>query len=592
MPTLTTLVNFNGTNGLFPYAGLIADDGGDLFGTTHSGGTSTTGTVFEIVNTSTGYATTPTILLNFNGTNGQYPVAGLIADAAGDLVGTAQTGGAYGYGTVFEIANTGTGYATTPAILLSFNGANGADPAAGLIADPAGDLFGTTYYGGESGAGVVFEIANTGTGYASTPTTLVSFNFTNGNYPSAGLIADAAGDLFGTTYLGGASYVAGRSIYGSDGTVFEIANTSTGYASTPTTLVSFNDTNGANPDAGLIADAAGDLFGTTYAGGANSDGTVFEIANTGSGYASTPTILLNFNGTNGAIPDAGLIADAAGNLFGTTSAGGASSDGTVFEIANTGTGYAGTPTILLSFNGTNGANPQAGLTADAAGDLFGTTSGGASGGGTAFELTDTGFQPACYLRGTRILTDRGEAAVEDLRIGELARTVLGGTAAPIIWIGHRRVDCARHPKPRQVWPVRVASGAFGPGRPHTDLYLSPDHAIYVNAVLIPVKHLVNGSTIAQVPVDQATYYHIELPRHDVLLAQGLPAESYLDTGDRANFANGGGPVRLFPDFSARVWEAHGCAPPVVTGPALEAARRRVNARAGRRAARARKVTAW
>jgi hypothetical protein len=186
---------------------------------------------------------------------------------------------------------------------------------------------------------------------------------------------------------------------------------------------------------------------------------------------------------------------------------------------------------------------------------------------------------ACFRAGTRILTDCGEAAVETLRIGDLVHTVLGGTTAPIVWVGRREVDCARHPQPKKVWPVRVAPGAFGPGRPGKELFLSPDHAVHVEQVLIPVKCLINGSTIAQVPMDEVTYYHIELARHDVVLAEGLPAESYLDTGDRSNFANGGGPMQMFPDFSARLWEAYGCARLVVTGPELDAARALVNSRA-------------
>ncbi len=165
-------------------------------------------------------------------------------------------------GTVFEIANTASGYASTPTILASFNGTNGNGPYGSLTADAAADLFGTTDTGGANGDGTVFEIAKTGGSYASNPTTLVSFNYTNGDEPFAGLIADAAGDLFGTTYFGGA--------YGG-GTVFEIAKTGGSYASTPTTLASFN---GTNPTSSLIADAAGDLFGTTRDGGANGDGTV------------------------------------------------------------------------------------------------------------------------------------------------------------------------------------------------------------------------------------------------------------------------------------------------------------------------------
>ncbi|HET6238146.1 MAG TPA: Hint domain-containing protein [Acetobacteraceae bacterium] len=147
------------------------------------------------------------------------------------------------------------------------------------------------------------------------------------------------------------------------------------------------------------------------------------------------------------------------------------------------------------------------------------------------------------------MTDHGEVTVEDLRVGDLVPTVLGEAAAPIIWIGRREVDCGCHPKPRKVWPVRVAAGAFGLGRPHTDLFLSPDHAVYVGEVLIPIRHLINGSTIAQVPMDRVTYYHLELPSHDEVLAQGLPAESFLDLKDGLNYANRPGPVRLYPNYA-------------------------------------------
>jgi hypothetical protein len=178
----------------------------------------------------------------------------------------------------------------------------------------------------------------------------------------------------------------------------------------------------------------------------------------------------------------------------------------------------------------------------------------------------------CFAAGTRIATARGEVAVEELRVGDLLRTVLGEGPAPIIWIGQREADCTRHAQPRKVWPVRVAAGAFGPGRPHADLFLSPDHAVYVGEVLIPVRHLINGSTIAQVPVERVTYYHLELAEHNVLLAEGMPAESFLDMKDGSNYANRPGPVRLYPDFAARMWEAFGCARLVVTGPELDAAR--------------------
>jgi len=183
----------------------------------------------------------------------------------------------------------------------------------------------------------------------------------------------------------------------------------------------------------------------------------------------------------------------------------------------------------------------------------------------------------CFRAGTRIATARGEVVVEELRIGEPAR-LRDGSAAPIIWVGRRSVDCLRHPQPRRVWPVRVAAGAFGEGLPQRDLWLSPDHAIFVDGVLIPVRYLINGASIAQVPVNEVTYYHVELPCHDVLLAEGLAVESYLDAGNRHNFANSDGPIALHPDFAPAAWEAGGRAPLVVTGPVLDRVRRRLGRR--------------
>jgi autotransporter passenger strand-loop-strand repeat protein len=190
------------------------------------------------------------------------------------------------------------------------------------------------------------------------------------------------------------------------------------------------------------------------------------------------------------------------------------------------------------------------------------------------EMDVIGFTPtvSCFAAGTRIATARGEIAVQAIGVGDKLQVLLGSGFAEVVWVGQREVDCARHPNPRKVWPVRVAEGAFGPGRPHTDLFLSPDHAIHVEAVLIPIKHLINGSTITQVPVARVTYHHIELAQHDVVLAEGLPAESFLDLRDGSNYKNRPGPTRLYPDYSARMWEAFGCARLVVTGPEFVAAR--------------------
>jgi uncharacterized repeat protein (TIGR03803 family) len=378
MATLSTLVSFNEFDGGSPQSSLIADANGNLFGTNVGEGLyGIGGTLFEVANTSAGYASAPTTLVSFPNLSyrGPYegPNGGVIADANGNLFGATNED-------VFEIPQI-FGYGSTPTVVANI-GAN-----AGLIADANGDLFGTTAYGG-NGAGSVFEIAKTPAGYASTPTTLASFAVGGGIVPQSGLIIDADGDLFGTTRGGGA--------YG-DGTVFEIAKTPTGYANSPTTLVNSEN---ALLITSLVADADGDLFGTTTGGGGgtNNDGTVFEIVKTPAGYATTATTLISFDSSDGVDPEAGLIVDANGDLFGTTQAGGANGDGTVFEIVNTPTGYASAPATLVSFDGSDGSGPVASLMADANGDLFGTTSGGgANNYGTVFEITDSGFAlPTAY----------------------------------------------------------------------------------------------------------------------------------------------------------------------------------------------------
>ena len=210
-------------------------------------------------------------------------------------------------------------------------------------------------------------------------------------------------------------------------------------------------------------------------------------------------------------------------------------------------------------------------------DLF-TVSGLAA--GTPFQVTrDSGTGSSvsivsCFAAGTAIRTATGPVAVEHLRTGMLAATDAGETAE-IVWIGHRTIDCRRHPDPGAICPVRIRAGAFGAGLPVRDLRLSPDHAIFLHGVLIPIRCLINGTSIRQEAVETVTYYHVELPMHDAILAEDLPVESYLDAGDRSNFANGGGAVTLFPDFSARMWEMAGCAPLVQSGPTLEKAKRTV-----------------
>ncbi len=143
---------------------------------------------------------------------------------------------------------------------------------------------------------------------------------------------------------------------------------------------------------------------------------------------------------------------------------------------------------------------------------------------------------ACFLAGTHIEAQGGGVPVEALAIGDRVMT-RSGAVPPVKWIGHCTIDCRRHPRPHEVWPIRIRAGAFGDDLPVRDLLLSPEHAVFIDGVLIPIRCLVNGVTIAQEPRDEVAYDHVELDRHDVLLAEGLPSESWLDCGNRAMSAN-------------------------------------------------------
>ena len=195
--------------------------------------------------------------------------------------------------------------------------------------------------------------------------------------------------------------------------------------------------------------------------------------------------------------------------------------------------------------------------------------------------TSTAIQLACFAAGTRLATARGTVPVESLRDGDLMLLADGAEALPVVWIGHREIDCRRHPAPHKVWPVRIAAGAFAPGVPARDLYLSPDHAVFVRDVLVPAKGLVNGRSIVQQPVDRIGYWHVELPRHAVLLAEGLSVESLLPGSDRSGFGNGGAPVALHPDHLGWQWEGESFASLVVTGPSLADIRAMLARRADR-----------
>ena len=339
-------------------------------------------------------AQTLTTLYSFSGGNdGAAPDSGLIADALGNLYGTTPFGGTSNGGTVFKLTPPTTrGGPWTETVLWSFTGNDGLQPHAGLIADP-GNLYGTTEFGGTSGLGTVFKLTPpTTSGGPWTQTVLWSFTGgSDGDTPKAGLIADASGNLYGTTQKGGLGVGSGTE---GGGTVFKLTPpTTSGGPWTHTVLWApvFSLGDLVNPVAGLIADASGALYGTatTDLGGT---GGVFNLTPpTTSGGPWTVTAIWRFNGSDGATPIAALIADASGNLYGTTVFGGTSNGGTVFKLTPpTTSGGPWTQTVLWSFTGgSDGAQPSAGLIADASGNLYGTTFGTGTipSFGTVFKLT-------------------------------------------------------------------------------------------------------------------------------------------------------------------------------------------------------------
>jgi uncharacterized repeat protein (TIGR03803 family) len=377
-----------------PVAPLIFDAAaGALYGTAEYGGAYNEGSVFEMT-FSPELGWTEEALYSFigNGSSGNYPYGPVILDAAGNLYGTTQAGGVYAKGTVFELTPVPVEIGSwSPRMLYSFNdnGIDGYSPLAGLTQDAAGNLYGTTSDGGRSGAGTVFELVRTTAG-GFAEKVLYSFrhNSADGIFPAAGLIFDTVGNLYGTTTFGGTgtSYPTKPGC----GTVFELSpNGSGGW--TEKVLYSLDTSNGSVPYSGLILDAAGNLYGTTTLGGIYGAGTAFELTPAAGG-SWTENVLYSFGAysADGTSPYSGLIFDSVGNLYGTTHGGGAHSTGTAFELTPE-VGGNWTETILHSFDAysTDGGSPYGGLIFDSSGNhLYGTTFGGGdSNQGTVFEIT-------------------------------------------------------------------------------------------------------------------------------------------------------------------------------------------------------------
>ncbi len=347
-----------------------------------------------VVGTPSAHAQTYTLLHSFQGppNDGRSPQGGLIFDKFGNLYGTTWTGGSNNCGTVFALAPTGK-----EAVAYSFIGETAGDGAGptGEIVRYAGNLYGTTYFGGVTGNGTVFELTG------RQDTVVHSFTDVGGNFPSAGLARDASGNLYGTTLMGSVGTLPPACGTQGCGTVFEVSQ------GQETALYSFGGTpDGEVPSGNLILDTSGNLYGTTAGGGAYGQGTVFELSPNLDG-TWTEHVLYSFTGdSDGANPGQGVVMGAKGRLFGTTLRGGhfTRSDrcrygcGVVFKLAQNPDG-AWTETVLHIFGRTagDGQGPNGNLVRDKQGNLYGTTAvGGASGEGVVFEVGATGGEKVVH----------------------------------------------------------------------------------------------------------------------------------------------------------------------------------------------------
>jgi len=368
-PTIKSIASFIGngsvgsyTNGTEPRNGVILDNSGNIFGTAYYGGDSNRGTVYEVVK---GTNTVKALTSFGGGSPGAYPSGNIVMDGGGNIYGTTETGGSANSGTIYKLAS-GTSTVTT---LATFDRGKYGASAGGLVSDGSGNLYGGIHYGGPSDYSAVYELLNgssavttlatfnpsfssisaltldgggnifgttlfggafnNGNSYGNgsifeiakgsgTVTILASFNGTNGYGPVGGITLDGDGNMFGTTQLGGAF---------NKGTIFEFAKGGTAI----TALASFTaDTN--NTQAPVTLDSAGNIFGTTPYGGPSGSGTVYELVKG----SSTITTLASFDGANGGGPFTKVTLDGSGNLYGTTIRGGMYGGGTVFGIPGVG----------------------------------------------------------------------------------------------------------------------------------------------------------------------------------------------------------------------------------------------------------------
>ena len=511
-----------------------------------------------------------------------------------------------------SVTNSGTG--------TIFGGVGGIDIAGGTgTVTNTGTIIGTTV----DGQGVELDqggtVTNTGNGNIYGDYGGVSIAGGIGVVTNSGLIGAIGLSGYGVDLEAGGQVTNSGSIIGNYGGIL------TGNA--PATVTNSGYIYGADYGArmtagGLVTNMAGATLQATTTGVAMAGGTVIN-AGTIDATAATGKAVLFTGAANDLVVEAGavFIGKVTGAGSGSVLELGSepvATRGTFSGIGGQVTGF-GTITFdsgdawvvggtLAGFNGdlVNGfavgdnitLNGVTGLTSSYANGVLSLTSGAttdtidfvnpggvvtvtAAGGNTTIAVVP------CFASGTRIATPSGERLVEELSPGDEVLTVLG-EVLPVVWAGHRVVDCDAHPEPERVWPIRIQAHAFAQGAPHRDLFLSPDHAILAQGVLIPAKQLVNGTTISQIARPTVTYYHIELTRHAVILSEGLPTESFLDTGADAAMLLGGdgrpthGAFGLQGPEAQLVRDALGCAPIRIVGPEVD----RVRGRLGLRGVRA------
>ena len=387
------LYSFAPRTGAFPSAGLIIDAQGNLYGAASGGDQGAGhGAVFEL-SPAVGGVWSGTELTTFPHIgDGWNPYAGLVSDPSGILFGTTSQGGAesttclQGCGVAFELAQVSKGEWSETVIHTFIGGIDGNSPRAGVILGSDGSVYGTTSYGGSSDFGIVFKLSFHGWKES------ILHTFTggvDGGVPSASLVMDASGNLYGTTYSGGNLNDCPKTA--GCGVVFELSPSNGVWKET--ILHTFTGgVDGANPLSSLVLDENGNLYGATYTAGDLSAcsgagcGTVFELSHNSQGWKTT--VIRSFGGgADGANPAAGLVFDSAGRLYGTTEQGGIGNHGTVFELSPS--SGAWNLTLLHAFTAhPDGADPIGGLIFDTAGNLYGTTvDGGVDGSGAVFEIT-------------------------------------------------------------------------------------------------------------------------------------------------------------------------------------------------------------